>query len=141
MNKENILSKISKMSDKELLCLARNTSDVEILNILAVNANYEVRCTIAENKNTPVELLAVLAKDINLDVRASVASHKNTTSKILAKLAKDEDYRVRNYVANNPNTPSYALKGLLEDDYNYISCQAEKALQERQSRKKDSMER
>ena len=63
MSKENILSKISKMSEEELKALARSTSDVETLNILAENANYEVRCTVAENKNTPVELLAVLAKD------------------------------------------------------------------------------
>lgn len=56
-------------------------------------------------------------------------------------LAKDEDEEVRQNVAENPNTPSYALKELLEDDYGCISYQAEKTLQERQSRKKDSMER
>ena len=63
MSKENILSKISKMSEEELKALARSTSDVETLNILTENENYEVRCAVAENKNTPVELLAVLAKD------------------------------------------------------------------------------
>ena len=35
MNKENLLTKISKMSNDERENLAYNTSDVEILNILA----------------------------------------------------------------------------------------------------------
>lgn len=55
MKKENILSKISKMSVEELIDLARSTSDAEILNMLAINANYEVRCTVAANRNTSAE--------------------------------------------------------------------------------------
>ena len=104
MNKENILSKISKMFKEELKNLAWNTSDVEILNILAVNANYEVRCTVAESKNTPVELLAVLAKDEDYDVRTAVAANGNTPANILTMLAKDKDGDVRIAVANNRNT-------------------------------------
>ena len=95
MSKENILSKISKMSEEELKVLARITSDVEILNILAVNANCEVRCTVAKNKNTPVELLAVLAKDDCEDVRNGVAWNENTPVNVLAMLAQDKNVGVR----------------------------------------------
>ena len=115
MNKENILSKIGKMSEKELKDLARSTSDVETLKTLAENANYEVRCTVAENKNTPVELLAVLAQD--------------------------EDYWVRWAVALNKNTPIETLVFLSKDNNEWVSERAEEALKERTVKKEQNIER
>ena len=103
------------MSEEELKALARSTSDVETLNILAENENYEVRWAVAENKNTPVKLLAVLAKDEDIDVRWAVALNKNTSADILAMLAKDENIGVRWAVANNRNTSADILAMLASD--------------------------
>ena len=89
MNNENLLSKISKMSEEELMDLARDTSDVETLNILAENQNFKVRCTVVGNKNTPVEKLTVLAQDKDMWVRQTVALNDNTSLEVLAILAQD----------------------------------------------------
>ena len=143
MNKENLLSKISKMSEEELINLACNTSDVEILKILSVNESYEVRCAVAENKNapeelltalakddewrvrctvarsenTPIELLAVLAQDEHRLVREEVALNASTSADMLAMLAKDEDCHIRRIVAGNKNTPIEILAVLAKDEY------------------------
>ena len=122
MSKENILSKIGKMSEKELKDLARSTSDVEILKILAVNANYEVRCTVAENKNAPVELLSVLAQDEDIYVRWEVAGNKNTSVETLVMLASDKEWWVQSTVAKNENTPKKALAMLAKDEDTGIRC-------------------
>ena len=115
MKKENILSKISKMSVEELIDLARSTSDAEILNMLAINANYEVRCTVAANKNTSADTLDILAKD------------------------KDDDVRLA--VANNPNTSYNTLIMLIKDKSVYISKTAEYTLKECKEKSKTSIER
>jgi hypothetical protein len=127
MSKENILSKINKMSKKELLCLARNTSDVEILNILAVNANYEVRWAIVKNRSTSADVLAVLAivklaSDEEYHVRAYVALNEKTPINTLAILAKDVDIDVRNAVAENRNTSADTLAVLAKDEDSDVRC-------------------
>ena len=144
MNKENILSKISKMPEEEVIDLACNTSDVEILNKLAENENYEVRravagneytsadmlvmlasdknwcvrCVVAVNENTSIDVLAMLAKDKDSDVRGNVAWNENTPIEILAVLAQDEEVWVRSVVAKNENTPVETL-AVLAKDKNY----------------------
>ena len=142
MNKENILLKISKMSEEELIDLACNTSDVEILKILAVNENCEVRwavagnkntpvekltvlasdetwwvrCAVARNENAPIELLIVLAQDKHCWVRGAVAENENTSADVLAMLAKDKDWCVRKAVAKNKNTSADVLAVLAQDE-------------------------
>ena len=141
MNKENILSKISKMSEEELRDLARSTSDVETLNILAENENYKVRCTVAENKDTPKEALAVLARDEDYWVRCTVAGNINTPVELLSVLAKDKFWKVRLGVVGNKNAPIEALEALSIDNNKLVSETAEEALKERKEKSKARMER
>ena len=95
MSKKNILSKISKMSEEELKDLARSTSDVETLNILAENENYEVRIEVAANENTSVDVLAMLAKDEDIDVRRAVVNNPNTSYNTLLLLSKVKALEIR----------------------------------------------
>lgn len=141
MDKENIFSMISEMSEEELKDLARNTSDVEALNILAENENYKVRKEVAGNKNTPVEKLAVLAQDKHWWVRQTIAENRNTSSDILATLAKDESWFIRNIVAKHENTPTDILVMLSKDEYPSVCTAANKALKERRMKSQQKQER
>lgn len=94
MNKENLLTEISKMSEDERENLAYSTSDVEILNVLANDESEFVRKAVAENKNAPTETLALLAKDEKGYVRWAVAKNINTPVDVLEKLAKDKNKMV-----------------------------------------------
>jgi hypothetical protein len=115
MNKENLLSKISKMSEEELRDLACNTPDVEILNILAENENCEVRCVVAANEYTSADMFAMLAKDEDWSVREQVALNESTPADVLTLLAKDENGNVREAVAGNNNTSVETLTILASD--------------------------
>ena len=104
------------MSEEELINLACNTSDVEILNKLAKNENCEVRCAVAGNKNTPANMLTMLAHDKDEDVRSGVALNENTPVDVLVMLASDKDWWVRCVVASNKNTPIEFLTVLAQDE-------------------------
>ena len=116
MNKENLLSKISKMSKEELINLAWNTSDVKILNKLAENENYEVRRAVAGNEYTSADMLVMLASDKDWCVRSGVAWNENTSVDVLVMLAKDETSHVREMVAGIANTPIDVLAVLAQDE-------------------------
>jgi len=62
---------------------------------------------LAENPNTPPEILERLANDGDYYVRCSVAYNPNTLPEILARMANDGDWDVLWRVARNPNTPQY----------------------------------
>ena len=51
MNKENLLTEISKMSENERELLSYDTSDVEILNILAEDEKMCVRKGVASSSS------------------------------------------------------------------------------------------
>ena len=131
MNKENILSKISKMSEEELIRLVWNTSDVEILNKLAENENYEVRRAVAGNEYTSANMLVMLASDKNWCVRSVVAKNENTPKEALTVLAKDDYGDVRFAVVENKNTSVEALAMLTKDNDVWVSKTAENVLKER----------
>lgn len=38
-----------------------------------LNSDYDVRCFVAENPNTPIDVLSELAKDSDYDVRRNAA--------------------------------------------------------------------
>ena len=67
---------------------------------------------LAIDPNTSTEILEQLATDKDYDVRCCVAQNPNTPIKTLEILATDEDYYVRRRVANHPNTPHYIKKYL-----------------------------
>jgi hypothetical protein len=75
---------------------------------------------VAENPNTPLTVLEKLAIDEDYMVRCYVAGIPNTPPEVLAKLAVDEVSCVRWEVADNKNTPKY-IKTYLKYQ-RYLKC-------------------
>jgi len=100
---------------------------------LSKDKNKDVRCSVAENPNTPVETLEKLSHDYDWVVNSSVAKNPNTSPETLEKLSHDygHEYIVRLEVAENPSTPVETLKKLSNDEHNYVSAQAKKMLKKR----------
>ena len=62
---------------------------------------------LATNPNTSPEILERLANDEDYCVRCFVAFNRNTPPETLERMANDEDSCVRYWVTFNPNTPQY----------------------------------
>ncbi len=130
-------------ADREQRKLAAESSDPELLRLLADDDDPSVRARVAFNINTPLDvlphlelddvqpvrnalalnpnlsaaLLATMARDYSwsaLRMRKAIARHPNVTPDILARLATDESIQVRNEVANNPQTSLSARQQLLD---------------------------
>lgn len=94
--------------------------------------NYaDMRVWVARNKAVPVEILQILAADADPDVRSAVADKRKATTDILMKLANDSDESVRLRVATNKKVPSDVLEGLLEDDWGPVREKANQVLRDR----------
>ena len=139
---------IDKLSIDEKIELAETSKDVNILDILAKDKDWYIRCNVAGNSNTPTEILTILAKDKNNSVisfvakntpieiltilseeaywiiRSGVAVNYNTPAKILNILAKDEHGSVRYNVVFNPNVTIGILKELINDEQKWVKDQA-----------------
>jgi hypothetical protein len=85
----------------------------EIKSIL--DANCDVRSSVAGNPNTPVSTLEELKTDANWVVRRNVAGNPNTPVSTLEELKTDADWVVRSSVAGNPNTPVSTIEELKTD--------------------------
>jgi hypothetical protein len=75
---------------KVLINVVRNpNTDVETLEILSSNYDWEVRSCVAADCKTPEYILEVLAKDEHEDVRYSILSNPNLTKDLFYKLMYD----------------------------------------------------
>ena len=83
---------------------------------LAFDDNWDVRCGVARNENTPPDALVELASDEDWQVRQEVASNPSAPPDILAELAQDREVDVRRSVADNPSTLDETLAELILDD-------------------------
>lgn len=99
----------------DIMDLAQETSDAELLSFLADHKNQGVRANVAGNINTPVESLEKLSNDEVWSVLSYLASNDNTPQDILEKLSQNEDERVRWVVAKNSNTNKELLSKFIED--------------------------
>jgi hypothetical protein len=72
---------------------------------------------LARDPNTSTEILEQLATDWYYSVRCTVARNPNTSPKVLEILATDEDYWIRYRVSINPNTPHRTKKYLKIQDH------------------------
>ena len=81
----------------------------------------------ASHKNYP-PVLELLAKDADVDVRGGVAQNAQTPTPVLELLAKDADVDVRMHVAQNAQTPTAVLELLAKDADAYVRFPAERAL-------------
>ena len=75
---------------------------------------------LARSSNTPIEVLEKLANDGEYSVRCIVAQNPNITVEVLEKLSNDEDCDVRCEVAYNPIIPKYIKTHLRYK--NYLKC-------------------
>jgi hypothetical protein len=73
-----------------------------LLKILYEQPNNKV---ISNVSTTDIEVLNRLARDAEMVVRCAIAANSSTTDVILESLARDEKIEVRRAVAQNPNTP------------------------------------
>lgn len=89
---------------------------LEILTILAKDANYSVRVGAAGNPNTPEHILIELADDKDTYVRRGVGSNPKISENILTKLANDDHYSVVYQVAGNLSAPPELLDEIFENN-------------------------
>jgi hypothetical protein len=85
--------------------LAQETSDTDLLTLLASDENLEVRLAVAKNPATPPAVLATLANDENWEVRRAAAYNPATPPAALALLVNEEDLDVRQAAVENSATP------------------------------------
>ena len=76
---------------------------IELLDKLADDPYWDVRCAVARHPDITTELLAKLANDPYSDVRCAVARHPDITIELLDKLSSDRNSYVRCVAAENPN--------------------------------------
>ena len=86
-----------------------------VLEKLAYNESFIIRCKVAKNKKTPPEVLDRLAYSNNDTIKYEVAKNSNTNLDTLEYLSKNKLYLIREKVAANKNINLYILKKLMND--------------------------
>ena len=95
-----------------------------------VKAYPEMRFWVAQNKTVPVEILEILAVDADKNVRLMVASKRKLPEKLQLQLTKDKDIAVRKQLIYNRKVSLKILRVLLEDSSALIRQEAEKKINE-----------
>lgn len=83
-----------------------------------------MRGWVAHNKTVPIEVLAILAMDPDADVRFTVAAKRKLNLQLFDTLAKDPDESVRARVARNAKVPRHVLHQLLSDPWLLVASAA-----------------
>jgi hypothetical protein len=86
---------------------------------------------LAHNKFVSIEVLRILALDNNVDVRFTVAMKKKCDRSIFEILMKDEDFSVRMAVVRNNKLPIDLLKILISDKDSEIAEESKLILERR----------
>jgi len=81
---------------------AWESKDSSILHILSSDKDYNVRMTVARNKNTSLEDLMILSKDSQIFVRQQVMGNPSTPDTVLADGIKD-DCLIKEKIAERDN--------------------------------------
>ncbi|HKD76360.1 MAG TPA: hypothetical protein VKB76_12735, partial [Ktedonobacterales bacterium] len=85
-------------------------------DIVANEADYELRRSLAQNPHLPSHIVACLVHDANPLVRSAIAQRDDLSKADIAHLAGDRDAGVRVAVAVNPRTPISVLEQLASDE-------------------------
>ena len=75
----------------------------------------EMRFWVAQNKTVPIEILELLSVSTDAQVRGMVARKRKITESIAVRLASDPDQTVRAALAVNAKLPDVARNILLSD--------------------------
>ncbi len=81
----------------------------------------EMRTWVAHNKTVPLEILRILAKDADRVVRASVAEKRKLDRKLFEALSRDPEEVVRERIAYNKKTPFDIIEQLAGDESPLVS--------------------
>src|SRR5690606_19763523 len=115
VEKHGLEAAVRRASESDRRWGAQHTYRVDILLILAQDADDDVRYYVALNAHTPAEALSALAQDADTNVRCCVASNAHTPVETLSALAQDAVVSVRRCVALNAHTPAEVLATLAQD--------------------------
>jgi hypothetical protein len=88
---------------------------VNFLENLAQDSSVEVRINLSQNTGIPASCFEILVRNTEIEVRCSVARNHNTPENCLEILAQDAEIEVRRLVAGNHNTPANCLKELAKE--------------------------
>ena len=115
LDKINGLPRIEPSDD---IKARKNISALELRKIAEqYDNNDRMRINVACNSNTDVETLQMLANDRDWEVRLNVAKNPNAKIESLKQLAKDECEEVRYAVLENPNLTKKDFYELMRDIY------------------------
>lgn len=81
----------------------------------------DMRTWVAQNKTVPLEILNVLAHDADPAVRLAVAMKNKLSDELFLLLAQDTDDGVRQRVSYNKNAPPSVLEVLARDTNQLVS--------------------
>jgi hypothetical protein len=88
----------------------------------------DLRIWVAHNKTVPLEILEILARDAEASVRVLVAMKRKLSSHLFEQLATDEDASVRHAIAQNARTPERLLVQLSSDGESFVAEAANERL-------------
>ena len=121
---------------------------VDVLELLANSANWEIRQAVAKHEDTPDTALNQLAEDTDSDVKQAIEDRRlpvkwrnlddderitaietgSASIEIFEILSKSNSWRVRQAVASSINAPMDILKGLSYDSDADVKCSAKETL-------------
>ncbi|MEW9674347.1 hypothetical protein [Ammoniphilus sp. 3BR4] len=90
----------------------------------------DMRKWVAHNKAIPVEIMEILAVDSDENVRFTIATKNRLPEILQLKLAKDPDGSVRKSIVYNKKATLRALESLLNDDDEETRTLAKKRIDE-----------
>ncbi len=91
----------------------------------------EMKIWVVHNKTVPGEILEMLSVDEDAEVRIAVAMKRRTPPEVLLRLAGDSEFGVRMAVACNRKAPLSALRSLSMDSDERVATEAGRRMAER----------
>jgi hypothetical protein len=107
---------IKNKTPEELMKMAKDTDDIDLLIALSKHKNEGVRSDVAKNESLPANIQQQLALDKEWLVRNYLGANPNIDHEVANILMADTDQRVRWTVAKNPNTPESVMLELADDN-------------------------
>ncbi len=116
-NKKNEapLEVANKGPKRQRLKLAKEATDIQILEQFVDDRDAEVRVAVACNKYATEASLTQLAQEQNETLLLAIADHDNTAPEILIILSKHSSEKVRQTVARHKKLPDQIIRELLDD--------------------------
>lgn len=105
---------------EEILFLARETDNVNVIRRLSSHISDDVKCQIAKNIHCPIDILERYANESDLRIVKNVAKNPNISSMLLDTLSKHHNSIIRERVASHPSTSPTTLTSMMIDTNTYV---------------------